>query len=248
MHWLNRHNSDIYTPMSRPSQPVQVGESPAILRARISNSAEVYSNRRDTLSLKDRLLAIVGDSDYWNTLSCFLHGQYSKPQFDAAMSTYLRTTEAKVLHNELIRSIIYNSHFAMHPPSNVEVPPLEAPLQPKKVPPTPAVRLERPLVTNTATDLRHLPSVTQLSDRMAFLLGPRKLTADRRATMLLFSQMKKYALQLLEQGCALVILKGEGKSREALVTTKQLLHVISENRELASVISPTIFTKYANVV
>jgi hypothetical protein len=162
------------------------------------------------------------------------------------MHGYLRTTEAKLLHNELIRGIIYNAHFAMRPPDNVTLPSPAAPPPAAKVTPAPPTRLERPLVTNTAGDLRHLPSVAQLAERMGFLLGSRKLTADKRATTLLFAQMKRYALYLLENSCALVNLKGERERREMLVTTQQLLHVLAWNRELTSVISPTVFTKYAN--
>jgi hypothetical protein len=163
------------------------------------------------------------------------------------MQRYLLTTEAKHLHNELIRAILYNAHFAMRPPENVELPPYERPIPPPKPLPGPPARLERPIATNTAIDLRHLPSVSQLSERIGRLIGSKKLVVDKRATLLICRQTKRFALDLLEHSCTLMNFKNGVEPIKALVTTHQLLHVLAWHRELASVISPAVFTKYGNI-
>jgi hypothetical protein len=251
MHWSQKNGAQRLplnglSLMLRESEGVQAGESEDALQERVRNSTSIYSTRRDLLSLKDRLFDLVEDPEYWNCLACFLHGQCSKPQFDEAMRGYLRTNEVKLLHNELIRSIIFNAHFAMRPPTNVTLPPLAPPPTPKRPSAATSARLERTLVTNTAGDLRHLPSAGQLSERMGVLLGSKKLGIDKRAAVLLFAQMKRYALHLLQRSCAFVNVKGE-RRRDTRITAQQLLHVVSWNRELASVISPAVFTKYAVV-
>jgi hypothetical protein len=230
------------------SESVQVGESEDTLRERVGNSTKIYSSRRDCHSLKARLLELVGDGDYWNTLACFLHGQCSKQTFDETMHHYLRTSEAKLLHNELIRSILFNAHFAMTAPRDVALPRVEYPAAAKRPPAAAPATAGRPFVTYTASDLRHLPSLNQLSERIGILLDARKLRVESKAMGLIFAHLKKYILRILENSVALLSVKGGREQKEMRITTAQILHVMTTNAELASIVSPDIFTQYSNLL
>jgi hypothetical protein len=230
------------------SESVQVGESEDTLRERVANSTQIYSSRRDCHSLKARLLELVGDGDYWNTLACFLHGQCSKQTFDETMHHCLRTSETKLLHNELIRSILFNAHFAMTAPRDVELPHIECPAAAKRAPAAAPAPPARPFITYTASDLRHLPSLNQLSERTRILLDARKVRVESKAMGLIFTHLKKYVLRILENSVALLSVKGGKEQKEMRITTTQILHVMATNGELASTVSPAVFTKYSNLL
>lgn len=80
------------------------------------------AGRRNTLAIKHRLLEVVADNEYWDILVAYLQGKCSKSEYDIAIRKCIATPEAEYLHNELIRSIIFNAHFAKKPPPNVELP------------------------------------------------------------------------------------------------------------------------------
>jgi hypothetical protein len=230
------------------SESVQVGESEETLRKRVANSTRIYATRRDCHSLKSRLLALVGDGDYWDTLACFLHGQCSKQTFDETMRRCLPTPEAKLLHNELVRSILFNAHFAMSAPPNVDVPHPDCPALAKRSPATAPGPPARPFATMTASDLRHLPSLNQLAERIGILLDLRKVRVESRATGLIFAHLKKYVMTILENSVALLSVTG-GRDRKGMrITTAQILHVMMSNAELASTVSPAIFAKYSGLL
>lgn len=229
------------------TESVQVGESPETSLARIKNSSNIYSHRKDCLSIKNQLLKIVQDPDYWNTLACFLHGQCSKPSFDEKMHTYLTTAEAKVLHNDLIRSIIYNAHFSMIPPPNVNLPRPSVPAHIKRIPPMTNSQPKSNFSTYTASDLRHLPSINQLHSRIAILLNGRDFESDSKATGLIFQELKKFILFLLESSVSLLSFRGSGDPKDMTITTDQVLHVLNNNQRLAGIVSSSVITKFATV-
>ncbi|KAK8893401.1 hypothetical protein M9Y10_021821 [Tritrichomonas musculus] len=102
---------------------VQVGNSsPDIPEQPPKKVKNIYSKRRDCISLKKDLLKRVNKDEYSKTLIAYLHGSITKEFFDEKMSTILTTATAKIMHNELIRSILFNAHFTMTPPPNVEIP------------------------------------------------------------------------------------------------------------------------------
>lgn len=228
------------------TESVQVGESPETSLARIKNSSNIYSHRKNCINIKNRLLQIVQDPNgYWNTLACFLHGQCSKQSFDEKMHTYLKTTEAKVLHNDLIRSIIYNAHFSMIPPPNVTVP---RPIVPSHIKEKQFLTNTQPksnFMTYTASDLRHLPSINQLHSRIAILLNGRDFESDSKATGLIFQELKKFILFLLESSVSLLSFRGSGDPKDMTITTDQVLHVLNNNQRLAGIVSSSVITKFA---
>jgi hypothetical protein len=237
----------IFSMSKLETEGVQVGESADTLRERIANSSQIYSTRKDCQSLKQRILALVEDPGYWSTLACFLHGQCSKQTFDDAMHGFLKTPEVRILHNELIRSIIYNAHFAMSPPENTIVPRPEIPQHIKKAASSGSVSANASFATYTATDLRHLPSISQLSNRIEILLNSRKIRVDSKAAGLIFAQLKRFIVRLLENSTALLSIRSTGERNPVKITTTQIVHVICADADLVAVVSPAILTKYSHV-
>jgi hypothetical protein len=161
------------------------------------------------------------------------------------MHGYLKTTEAKLLHNELIRAIIHNAHFAMSPPQNVGTLRFDRVREPAPQRDPPAPRTS--ITTNTASDLHHLPSLTQLDIRIGILLNPLKLKAESKAMGLIFSEVKQYVCLLLAKSLTLVAHDGK-RPRDVVVTAGQIVHAIEANPDLASVLSPTLYTKLATLL
>jgi hypothetical protein len=223
---------------------VQAGEPAFTFQDRVENSKQVYSTRRDCLSLKSRLLDLVKDPDYWSTLADFIHGCYTRQTYDNAMDSFLPTTEARLLHNELIRSILHNAHFAMSPPPNVNQERIKRLQPPVKHPHPPPVR--QFLVPNTAVDLRHLPSLTQLNTRIGMLLSQSRLKADSKAIGLVFSGTKRYVLALLRESLSFIV--NDGEKGYIILAPDQILHAVNANKELASIVSPSLSTKYASLL
>jgi hypothetical protein len=224
--------------MRRESGGVQAGEPPERSLERMAHCAAVYADRRDLAPLKARLLAAVGDPDYWTTLACFVSGECPKRFFDDAMRVFLRTDDAKRLHNELIRALIFNAHFAARPPDGVAPP--APPAAPPPPPAAPPARPGRPLALGTAADLRHLPSVAQLRDRVAALLAERGLAAGSAAAPALFAALKRYTLRLLECSCALL-----RAGAATAVAPAHVLHAVAGSDALRSVVSPTLLQKFS---
>jgi hypothetical protein len=163
------------------------------------------------------------------------------------MHGFLRTPEAKILHNELIRSILYNAHFAMTPPNGVRPQPPEYPPHIAKVAPPQTPGRGASFVTYTASDLRHLPSIAQLSERIGILLASKKIRVESKATAMIFNQLKKYILSLLENGVGLVTVRGTSSPRRVVLTTSQILHVLTVRGDLATTVSPGLISRYSGV-
>ena len=234
--------------MSFSSEAVQAGESPETALARIHNSSNIYSTRKDCLAIKNKLLEIVNDEEYWNILACFIHGQCSKDNFDLKMSQFLKTTEAKILHNDLIRSIIFNAHFSMIPPPNVELPKIMPPQHVRKTVEKPGNDIQNTAhyMTYTASDLRHLPSINQLQHRIKILLSGRNLEGtESKATGIIFKELKKFILLLLESSVSLLSFRGSGDPKDMMITTDQVLHVLNNNQKLAGIVSSSVMTKFS---
>jgi hypothetical protein len=135
----------------------------------------------------------------------------------------------------------------MSPPANVTIPRTELPQHIRKAglapPSTPATSF----MTYTAADLRHLPSITQLSERLDILLSSRKIRVESKAAAILFGHLKRYIVTLLESSVALLSVRHDGSRREVRITTSQIMHVLRANGGLVSVVSPAVLTKYSNV-
>lgn len=222
---------------------VQAGECQEQLKERVKNSAAIYSRRKDVRALKEHLLSIVKDPDYWKTLASFIHGQCSKTKFDETMSRCLTTNEMKILHNELIRSIIYNAHFSMMPPPGIEIPRAKAAVRTAKAP-TPVMQVKSPnFVTYTAADLHHLPSINQLSKRMGVIIRSEKLTVDSKAASTILSELKKFIKKILVKSLELSTAEGMVNGNTN-ITVEHVQQVLKMNAQLSTILSPSVISKF----
>lgn len=226
------------------NQNIQVGDSIEASVEKVKNSSGIYSCRKDACAIKTRLMELVKDTEYWSTFACYLHGQCSKQSFDEVMLKSLATPEAKLLHNELIRSLLYNAHFSMRPPPGIQVPKHKIPkittvTQAASVPKT-----NSKFISYTAADLRHLPSINQLSSRIAVLISNKNITCDSRASGLIFNELKSYIISILESSIKMISTEND-VNKELRITTKQILHHISTNPNVSSLVSQSIMKKYA---
>jgi hypothetical protein len=183
------------------SQAVQFGVSPSRRQEAYRNSAKIYTQRKDVLRVKSQLWELVPDDDYWTTLSLFVHGKCTKAHFDETMNLYLTTNRARVLHNEFIRSIIFNAHFSTIPPPGVA---LAAPPLPDQV----ANQRNRlplsklPALSNfSAADLHHLPSIEQLARRVGILLASKEMRMDDTAVQMLAAKINHVKTELSSHRC-----------------------------------------------
>jgi hypothetical protein len=196
---------------------------------------DIYTLRRDSNAIKVRLLALVNDPEYWRVFSTFVYGQCSKEIFDECMERLLRTPEMRILHNELIRAVLYNAHFAMVPPEGVPTPPPPPPT----IKPTPPPRTVT-FTTYSAADLRHIPSLAELTRRVSALSDAKKMLIDEGATELIHSEVQRYAIRLLQSSLALV---GAEEGRGARITATLLQHAVASMRESGLAVPAYAVTK-----
>lgn len=225
------------------NQNIQVGDSIEASVEKVKNSSGIYSCRKDACAIKTRLMEIVKDTEYWNTFACYLHGQCSKQNFDEVMLKSLLTPEAKLLHNELIRSLLYNAHFSMRPPPGIQVPKAKVPKVTTVTQAASAPKTNSKFISYTAADLGHLPSINQLSSRISVLISGKNITCDSRATGIIFNELKSYIISILESSIKMINTDNDA-DKELKITTKQILHHISTNANVSSIVSQSILTKY----
>lgn len=212
---------------------------------RISESSQTYPNwyipqthlqypspydlkRKDSLKIKSRLLKLVNDPNYWIILSQFLKGECSKQTYDEAMDVFLQTNEARLLHNDFIRSILFNAHFSPTPPPGI-------PMPQKKLPEHLTLNLNkkhhrikrRMFSSYSSADLGHIPSIEQLSSRVAQLTS---IKVENSAISLLFDELTHYILMVLKM-CKDSIPQFADKS-EIIISASQIMNVLSAYKEL----------------
>jgi hypothetical protein len=226
----------VYIPMDLESSAVQVGKPEVLVLNRMPNVNSVYSNRRDSLALKSRLLSIVDSPDYWKTLSSFVRGRCPKQTFDAVMRAHLCTPEARRLHNDLIRAVIFNAHFAVCPPSNVRIP--------RKCKTEERIAtVEKKWAPGRIVEVRGL---TQVCERIVSGLEQGKITVGGEAAVCLFGGTRGYLMKLFEKVCGLIGTELEERS-EKRVKVKHVLEALASDSDLGSVVSPSIITKYGGL-
>lgn len=234
---------------AKSSEGVQVGYSCQADLESIERSPNIYTTRKDCQSLKDRIFELIEAEQrekYWTTLASFLHGQCSKQEFDETMNQCLCSTETKLLHNELIRSILYNAHFSMVPPPNVTIEKHTVHLQ-GIVPPN-LSSLGNPrnsFSSYSASDMRHLPSISQLTQRVEVLLNERNLKIEDKAIKTLFNELKKFIMFLLENSSNLITKNMD--SQKSVVTHAHLMYILNSDQILSRFVSPSLISKYSTL-
>jgi hypothetical protein len=78
---------------------------------------ERYPARLDLPGIKARLLAVAADpAVYWRIFQAFLAGTVDQAAFARVLARCLPTDEARRLHNQLVRAVLYNARFSPIPP------------------------------------------------------------------------------------------------------------------------------------
>lgn len=228
---------------------VQTGDMNSSLSERMKNSSSIYKNRKDLMPIKMELQKEVPEpswAEYWNTFGNFIYGQCSKTKFDEVMERCLTTNKAKLLHNELIRSILFNAHFSMTPPPGVEIP-AHKPLQ-KPPEETPKIldNQNTKFFSYTAADLHHLPSIYQLEKRVQVLTTEFSLSMSNEAMNTILNELKKYIDTILKKSRELAASEGLATGR-TVVTLEHIQHTLKSEEYFSRLISPCVRTKFGMV-
>ncbi|BEJ15470.1 hypothetical protein CspHIS471_0500750 [Cutaneotrichosporon sp. HIS471] len=85
--------------------------------ASIAPSSPAPLRRHDTLGQKQKLHDVLGDAGlvYWRSFNAYLMGKLSRREFTALVRSLLRTPDKIDLHNQLVRSILYNASLPDEP-------------------------------------------------------------------------------------------------------------------------------------
>lgn len=203
----------------------------------------------DVLQIRKKLETML-PPEYFCILSKFLYGSYSKSSYDSAMQHYLQTNEAKNLHNQFLRTILFNAHFAGSAPPNVQVPP------PKKIikeetTPTKLIGMNKKNAlsyafhTYTAADMRHLPSIEQMMKRVDVILKSKKYNinvSDEAAKEIILS-LRVYLTKMFSQCLRLRNSRFDLTSRNKL-SLELVLFILKNEKINAGLVSPSLMAKY----
>lgn len=235
----NRQNPHIYVVycffcgslcMSFSTRSTQYVRAPAA-----SLTPPVCAPRRDVLALKARLLATVEFDEYWPTLTKFLRGEMGKAEYDALMQRCLRNDEARALHNELIRSLIFNARFAAAPPPGMRV---SAP-----APPHPVAHYDRRAQRLLAADCGCVPGLPSLMLRVERALASHRMRADSGAVVCVHLSVLGLVCGVLRRSVAL--LRADSTAdRSVTVGTEQILTVVNSNCGMRGCVCDRTFEKF----
>lgn len=220
-----------------------------IHKYKINTKSLIYNIRKDVRSIENKILREVNNPDYLHTLASFIHGQISKDEFDKKMDQFLFTNELKLLHNELLRAIIFNAHFSLIPPPGVIVPKKEPTITPKKsLPPMPKPK-NLDFKTFTSFEMMHLPSIIQLNNRIRFILYSNsiKLKLDPEVANQLQKNLFLFILQILKD-CLSLTNSSFSLSESALIQPQHLIHSYYSGSVLTKVLSDEVITKYTSLL
>lgn len=200
--------------------------------------------RKDVLEIKRKLQEHVQDNDYWTVLTRFIHGEIPKIKFDDAMRHYLRTNEAKNIHNEFIRAIIFNAHFSPIPPPGVTVSaysfrphiPAQEHIAPAHFK-TPEVNL------CLAQDLGHIPNAAQILKRIAMIPPVKGVKIDNDVGGALMLGLRYYIMRFLSSCINGEIRNWSSGTSSITVGARHIASAIRNDKELAGLVSPSILAK-----
>ncbi|OHT09754.1 hypothetical protein TRFO_21282 [Tritrichomonas foetus] len=212
---------------------------------KISERSYIYRKRVDILKLKQQLFEIVDENEYIPLVTTFFHKKLSKEDFDERIYRILVTEEAKNLHNQIIRGIIYNAHYSTIPPPNVTIPKTN-PTPPKpKAPPHIGKMKNLDFHTYMAADLRHLQSIFQMHERIMFILyiKSHKLKVDPNAVQIVQQKLISYILNLLRESLKFANPVNTYKESPNILP-QHIMHIYNS----MNLFSPEIITKYTSML
>ncbi|KAK8893221.1 hypothetical protein M9Y10_021637 [Tritrichomonas musculus] len=219
-----------------------------IKKYRINNKSLIYNNRKDVCAIKNKILKEVKNPEYWATLVAFLHKEVSKEDFDKKMERLLFTNELRLLHNEMIRAILFNAHFSSIPPPGVVISQRKPEIVERAMPPMPKPG-NSDFKTFTVNELTHLPSVIQLHERIRFILymNSAKLKLDKDVANTLQENLFLFIFQILQE-CLSLANPNFSLSESARIQPRHLIEIYYSGSSLSKILSNEIITKYTSLL
>lgn len=226
------------------TQSTQTNEQPELSIQQIDNSHQFYSKRYNLEIIRSKLYELVPEDEYWDTFSQFVFGFCTKKRFDEVTSLYLRTNQSKLLHNCLIRAVLFNSHFSLIPPPSIPI------TRKKKIDHTSTFKsLHRasryqnlPL---QAVNANYVSPKAKLSERVRKILSiasMKDLTVDEEAVSLISNQVASLILNILRKTINLY-LKNPIDRTDTTISLDQLIQTVLTQINASEVLSPNLLQK-----
>lgn len=216
--------------------------------------------RRDCSAIKEALIKRINAEEYINTLNNFFQGNCSKEQFDKKMRTILNTTKARLLHNMLMSSIIYNAHFSVSPPQNISCPTASELKDPELVEFQPADKTESSQSLESLVDY-HLPSIEQLSSRIKTMILEMGIdSVDFQAVQLIYKSVLSFVMLILSNSIEFTkeislnnsdeqnLNQNQEKEKDMFepisIKFQNVLQVIESNHQFSDIADAEVISKY----
>lgn len=228
------------------STDIQVSINPSPVLKSFQSAGNIYMTRKDIPAIRDQLQILIPDKEYWKAFALYIHGKCSRDKFDKIIAEYLISDELKNLHNELLRRIIFNAHFSCIPPPGISIPKSHK----NNINPSSnhdVRRHPKPLTLNlcTAYDLGFIPSVKELSIRLAQLLSRHQINADQEAVKSIYLALRNYISILLKRSYEIAYPSPSCMGGKT-ISTHDLLYALQSNEKLSSTLSFAVITKYSS--
>ncbi|OHS95345.1 hypothetical protein TRFO_38534 [Tritrichomonas foetus] len=216
--------------------------------SRIHNSSRIYNQRQDVQQIRKKLYEFVPDDEYWETLSSFIFGLCSKERFAEVMNLYLETNEARNLHNDLIRAILFNAHYSVTPPPGITVS-----RKPKNEQHRQNIICKhlKPNYSKSmhVADIRCIPAIGNLTEIIKNILSKAKnkdLIIDPNCSNLIYQKLVAYVTNILKKAISLSV-RDFKKYEDINITPEQISHVLINDEITEKVISPRVLAKFSMI-
>lgn len=214
------------------------------LLQQIKKNNNIYSNRKDTIKIKNELSLIV-PPEYWSILSKYLHGMLSQNEYQQAMKKILSEDKAKWLHNELLRAIIFNAHFSQCPPPGITIQKRLRPIIQNEDIKEPSEQAKNhDFESYFFADCGHLLSIAKLHQRMKIVINDETMKIDTKSVELIFFLIKKIIMKLLKRACDMDIIENNRVFEKKEINVEHLIYILKKDCILSQFISPSLEIKY----
>ena len=228
------------------TQSTQTDRTKTFTDQKIKNSSQFYNKRINIQLIREKLFELVPDNEYWSTFSNFLYGNCSKSRFNEIASLYLRTNESKLLHNDLLRGILFNSHYSIVPPPGISV------TRKPKIKQTRQLLQCRNVLTKkieplTISELRILPTIDQFSERIQFILHnnySRDFSIEISSINLIHKELIKFIVYILKKAIE-ISYKDYMHPKDITLSAETISHILQNDTNANEIISPKMFEKIA---
>ena len=209
---------------------------------KIFYDSNIYNKRKDILLIKSKLLELVPDPEYWNVLKLFIYGKCSKTHFDNIILNYLKTSETKKLHNDFIRSILFNAHFSNIPPPNyipkkIKNISFDNIIQEKQF-------FQKPteLQPKNCSDIKKIPDFELFFKIIQLKIIKSNFNFTKDAIINLYNELINFLINLLKN-CILNIDKSKNYPRNYILLPKHISSLILQKPEIKEILSSNLLSK-----